>query len=265
MISVLKIPFDACIVEKERRGAAKGPDAVISELKLPEAAKILEVKEQNDFEKLSKDIEKVATEEHKKKNFVIGLGGDHSVSYGLMKAFAKTHKNAGLIYFDAHLDCDPDFLPPTHEGILRAVSKENLFKQIMVIGARNYTQEEAKFSKDEHIFDFIGIYDKPTSQCIMSYIPDIFGSADDAGDKITDELYLSIDIDVFDPEFAPGTGYPEKNGYKPDEILYVIKELIKTGKVKGADIVEVSPPKDVNNMTSKLAARLLLEFLNINA
>ena len=79
--------------------------------------------------------------------------------------------------------------------------------------------------------------------------------------KKVDNVYLSIDIDFFDPEFAPGTGYPEKNGFSPEQFLPILKELIKSGKVKGADIVEVSPPKDKDGMTAKLAARLLLEFL----
>ena len=82
MITIIKIPFDSCIVEKQRRGAAKGPDAVISEAKKLHDFKnteILEVPEQNDFVKLHKDSEKTATDAYKKKNLVIGIGGDHSV------------------------------------------------------------------------------------------------------------------------------------------------------------------------------------------
>jgi len=260
MISILKIPFDACIVEKERRGAAKGPDAIEAELKnffkydeLKVKPEFVEIKEKNDFDKMHKEVEKKADEEYKNKSFVIGLGGDHSVSYGLMKAFAKNHKNAGLIYFDAHLDCQDDFLPPTHEDVLRAVSKENLFKQIMVVGTRNYTQKEKEFAEKARIFSFIGIYDAPTPQCISSYFGDLFEGIDN--------LYISIDIDAIDPAFAPGTGWPEPLGMLPQDLIKLLRELIATKKVKGIDLVEVSPPKDVNNMTSRLAAKLLLEFL----
>ncbi|MBI2041382.1 MAG: arginase family protein [DPANN group archaeon] len=97
MISIIKIPFDKCIVEKERRGAALGPDAIETELKnffefeekVSKKTKFLEIKEKNDFNKLHKEVEKIASNEYKKGNLVVGLGGDHSVSYGLMKAFAK--------------------------------------------------------------------------------------------------------------------------------------------------------------------------------
>ena len=247
MISVLKIPFDACIVEKARRGAAKGPDAIEAELKSSEI-KFLEIKELDDFEAMHKEDESLADKEYKSKRFVLGLGGDHSVSYGLMRSFSKRFKNSGLIYFDAHLDCEDDFLPPTHEDIVRAAVNEKFFapENVLMIGTRkSYPKERVfieekgiKLGKIEDIKDFI---------------------------KNKDSIYISIDIDVFDPKYAPGTGYPEKDGYTPNELLPLIKELIRSGKVKGADIVEVSPPKDVNNLTSKLAARLLLEFLNIKA
>jgi len=248
--SIIKIPFDACIVEKDRRGAAKGPDTIISELKIPENVNILEVKEQNDFEKLHKEVESAASNTYKKGNFVIGLGGDHSVSYGLMKAFAKNHKNTGLIYFDAHLDCDVDFLPPTHEDILRAAVKEKLFKHIFAYGARKYTEKEKEFAIQNFSWDSaevpINIAKKHIDKELL---------------KKVDDVYISIDIDIFDPEYAPGTGYPEKDGLNPEEFLPVIKEILATKKVKGVDIVEVNPSKDVNNKTSKLAAKLLLEFL----
>ncbi|MCX6774659.1 MAG: arginase family protein, partial [DPANN group archaeon] len=127
MYTIVKIPFDKCIVEKGRRGAALGPDEIEKDLKSHakdmQKLKFVEVKENDDFEKLHKETENIAQNEYKKGNFVIGLGGDHSISYGLMKAFSKRFKNSGLICFDAHLDCEDDFLPPTHEDLLKAAVK----------------------------------------------------------------------------------------------------------------------------------------------
>src|SRR3989338_6580086 len=148
-VSIIKIPFDKCIVEKERRGAALAPDAIQKEteslFQFPKTT-WLKIKEKNDFNKLHKEIEATATKEYKKGNFVVGLGGDHSVSYGLMKAFAKKFpRKSSLIFIDAHLDCQDDFLPPTHEDILRAAGKEKLFSEIIVIGARNFTEKEKDF------------------------------------------------------------------------------------------------------------------------
>ncbi len=244
MYTVIKVPFDKCIVEKGRRGAALGPDEIERELKShTKDLKFVEIKEKDDFEKLHSEVFTIADKEYKKGNFVIGLGGDHSVSYGLMRAFSKHHKNAALIYFDAHLDCEDDFLPPTHEDIIRAAVNERFFEpeNILMVGSRKAYPKETQFvekkgiklGKLENIKDFI---------------------------KNKEAIYISLDIDVFDPKFAPGTGYPEENGLKPGEILPIIADLIATKKVKGMDIVEVSPPKDTNNMTSKLAASIILKI-----
>jgi agmatinase len=245
MITIIKIPFDSCIVEKQRRGAAAGPDTILSELKPDKNIKILEVNEKDDFEKMHKETESTADKSYKNKNFVIGLGGDHSVSYGLMKAFAKNHKNAGLIYFDAHLDCDVDFLPATHEDILRAAVNEHIFDGILVVGTRKYAPNELEFVEKEKIL-FNKQIDKKQ---ILEFC------------KNFENIYISIDIDVIDPKLAPGTGYPEPQGILPQQLIELLTKLKASGKVKGMDLVEVSPPKDTNNITAKLAARFLLEFL----
>jgi len=250
LATIIKIPFDKCIVEQARRGAALGPDAIQKEcenyFQFPKV-KWLEVKEVSDFEKMHKDAESLAMGEYKKGNLVAGLGGDHSVSYGLMKAFAKKFpKKSSLIFIDAHLDCQDDFLPPTHEDILRAAGKEKLFSEIIVIGARNFTEKEKDFADKNKIqFGKEIDYKKIIALC----------------EKV-ENIYISFDIDAIDPAFAPGTGWPEPLGLMPQQVATLLEFLKATRKVKGFDIVEVSPPKDVNNMTSRLAARLLLEFLN---
>ena len=247
-VSIIKIPFDKCIVEKERRGAALAPDAIQKEteslFQFPKTT-WLEIKEKNDFNKLHKEIEATATKEYKKGNFVVGLGGDHSVSYGLIRAFAKKFpRKSGLIYFDAHLDCQDDFLPPTHEDVLRAVVNEKLFDKVWVIGARNYTKKELDFVKKSKIKYY---YENVKEE--KEFIESV------------DNIYVSIDIDVIDPAFAPGTGWPEPLGRHPTQLSAFFASSGVKKKLKGFDIVEVSPPKDVNNITSRLAARLVLELI----
>ena len=253
-ISIIKIPFDRCIVEQARRGAALAPDAIQKEteslFQFPKTT-WLEIKEKNDFNKLHKEIEATATKEYKKGNFVIGLGGDHSVSYGLMKAFAKKFpRKSGLIYFDAHLDCQDDFLPPTHEDVLRAVVNEKLFKRVFHYGARNYTEKEKIFVMQNISWDAMAVSIEAASEHIKEELL-----------KKVDNIYISIDIDAIDPAFAPGTGWPEPLGIFPQQLITLLEFLKATKKVRGFDIVEVSPPKDVNNITSRLAARILLELI----
>jgi len=237
MRTILKIPFDACIVDKEKRGAAEAPDII---QKFVKDAIWKEIEISGDFETIQNNITKAALEEE----IIIGVGGDHSVFYGLMRAFSKKFKG-GLIFFDAHLDCEDDFHPPTHEDIIKAAVNEGFFEpeNILMIGSRKFYPKELEFVKEKKIK---------------------LGKLEDIADFIRDKenLYISIDIDVFDPKFAPGTGYPEKEGLKPEDVFPVIKDLAKSGKVKGLDIVEVNPKKDIDNKTSKLAAKLLIEFLD---
>ena len=79
--------------------------------------------------------------------------------------------------------------------------------------------------------------------------------------KDFDGLYISIDIDSVDPAFAPGTGYPEPAGLSSRELLYFIHRLKKLKNLKAVDIVEVNPEKDLNDITSRLAAKLCVELV----
>ena len=246
MKTILKIAFDKCIVDKTRRGAAEAPDVIQGFVNIKDAI-WKEIKIASDFETTSNNITKTVLD----KDIIIGIGGDHSVSYGLMKAFSKKYPNIGLIVFDAHLDCESDFLPPDHEDILKAAVKEKLFKKMFVAGVRNYTKEQQEFAMKNFSWDSAKVSIDTIKQHIQQEVL-----------EQVDNIYISIDIDVFDPEFAPGTGYPEKDGLKPADVLPIILDLAKTGKVKGFDIVEVCPKKDVNNKTSKLAAKILIDFLS---
>ena len=247
MKTILKIPFDRCIVDKERKGAAKAPDLI---QKFVDAKDTIwkEIEIASDFETTQDNITKIALSEET----IIGLGGDHSITYGLMKAFAKKHLKRGLIVFDAHLDCESDFLPPDHEDILRAAVKEKLFKKIFVIGVRNYTKEQQEYAMKNFSWDSAEISIDSIKQHVNEVLEQV------------DNLYVSIDIDVFDSKFAPGTGYPERGGFSPEQLMPVFEMLAKSGKVKGFDIVEVNPKKDINNKTSQLAAKLLMLFLGAN-
>ncbi len=268
MYTVIKIPFDKCIVEKERRGAALGPAAIEKEyndfFEAPKANWI-NVPISDDFEKLHKDIALIVEKEKP----IVSLGGDHSTSYGVMKGFSNTqaeqrsagpretkgfarvNKNSCLLFFDAHFDAQDDFSPPTHEDILKAVVKEGFFRpeNIFVVGVRNYTEKELEFVRKNNI----------KFQLASDFSPE---EITDFAEKYN-SIYFNLDIDVIDPGFAPGTGWPEPLGLNPNAVLDVILHL--KDKIKLLDIVEVSPPKDINNITSRLAAKFLVEFIKNKA
>ncbi len=195
------------------------------------------------------------------KDKVIFLGGDHSISFSTIRAFLK-HSNANnkepcLIVFDAHPDCmkpvDKNF--PTHEEWLRGLIDYGFpAENVMLVGLRNSDVEEIKYMKEKEVK--------------RMDINNLLLNIEDACDSIMEfsnkkELYLSIDIDVVDPIFAPATGYKEPGGLTSRELIYLIQRLNKVKNLKAIDIVEINPEKDKNhdNMTLKLGVKILCEFL----
>ena len=187
----------------------------------------------------------------------IFLGGDHSVSYSLTKAFLDYCKNLEkipcLIVFDAHADCMKPMKEPTHEEWLRALIEAGFpTENILLVGVRNSWKQELDFLKEKNI----------TQIKINSVVEDI----DNIADTILEfsnkkSLYVSIDIDAIDPAFAPATGYPEPGGLTSRQFIYLIQRVNKIKNLRAVDIVEINPEKDKDGLTVKLGAKILSELL----
>jgi len=245
----LKIPFELGIIDKERRGTSMAPDLLARDLSA------IEVPVYDDFTATSESICVVAVSAMKSalenSEKVLAIGGDHSITYSLMKAFSQVHKNACLLFFDAHFDCEDDFLPPSHEDIIKAAVNEGFFKpeNILIVGARKWTQKDLEFIQTNKIKY---IASKDIDQDTITRVQEFI--------KPFDSMYLSIDIDVFDSEDAPGTGWPEPNGPDKKLLLNIFKKLSKSEKLKSVDLVEVSPPLDKEGKTVSTAIELLKLF-----
>lgn len=240
-------------------GANKAPEMIIKHLaecfaneqgkQVAFEKESLELDEQNIQE--SHDIieEKVTAI----KESAILLGGDHSITYPTVKGFAKNHPDFFFIVFDAHPDLMDDFRPPTQEDYLKVLIEEGVVKpeQCVLVGLRNWDEQEVAYLKEQNItyYSMRTIFDRGIKQVIK-----------DIKEKLDKPFYLSLDIDVVDPTEAIGTGYIEHGGLSSRELIYAIQELKATNLVKMADIVEVNPDKDVKDMTSKLAAKLVTEL-----
>ncbi len=174
------------------------------------------------------------------------IGGDHTISIGSIRSLKKIYPNLKVIIFDAHLDLRdtyPDEIRVSHATVIRRIIEELDKDQIIIVGARAISKEEYTFVLEKGIKVF---WDKTPPE-----FP-----------QIVDPLYLSIDIDVLDPSFAPGVGSPEPNGQSPDNLINSIKKIIKKArKIVGFDIVEVNPLVDINDITSSLAAWLIEKIL----
>ncbi len=253
---LVKVPTSQGALDK--KGSEKAPELIVESIKefyLNESGnkhfcnvEDVEIVEGN-IEETNKNIEKKAEKD------AVFIGGDHSITYSLFKGFAKRNKNPGLIIFDAHPDCENDFSPPTHEDFVKVLMKEGVLnsKNVIIVGVRNWHVNEFKFLKENNIRYITAkqLFNNLTNVCdgVMEWAREF------------DSLYLSLDIDAVDPAFAPGTGYTEPGGLSSREMIYFVQRLKLLKNLKSMDLVEVNPAKDVNNMTVKLAAKLVVELL----
>ena len=177
----------------------------------------------------------------------IFLGGDHSITYALVKGFKRKFKKFGLVVFDAHPDCCKPFKTVTHEDWLRKLIEEKTIKKkdVLLVGIREIDKTEVDFLK--------GIKIVRCNEINNAKLMDFF--------EKYKYIYLSLDIDVVDPKDAPGTGCRVKNGIKGNTLLQVIKEIKKFKNIKRIDIVEFNPLLDKNKKTITLAKKILQELI----
>ena len=193
---------------------------------------------------------------------VISIGGDHTVALPMLRSVVRQHGQVALVHFDAHLDTWDTYFnaPVTHGTIFRRAFEENLLvpDHSMHIGIRGPLYDRGDLA-DDHRFGFRAIR--------ASDIDDLGarGTVDAITDRVDDlPVYLSLDIDVLDPAFAPGTGTPEAGGLTSRELLRVLRGLTRLNIV-GADVVEVAPAYDHGEITSLAAATVIFDMIALLA
>jgi arginase len=172
----------------------------------------------------------------------IVLGGDHAISYPVVRAFQGNFPQLSILHFDAHPDLYDDFEnnPNSHASPFARIMENGLARRLVQVGIRTATghqREQAKRFGVEMIE-------------MRQFGPDTRICFDGP-------VYVSVDIDGLDPAYAPGVSHPEPGGLSTRQVLDVIQTF--GGKLVGADIVEVNPRKDVNNITSIVAAKIVKE------
>ena len=204
----------------------------------------------NNIEDSFKTIEKFFSDQGKNEFFYV-VGGDHSITYPLVKGIFKGEGRKGIIVFDAHPDVEPYPSIPAHDSWLRALLKEEIIDEVILLGVRNIGEKEMLFLKENEnrVFYYSArqlMFDKEIIDDVMSRINKW---------SIT---WLSIDIDVLDPLFAPGTFYKEPFGLDLKYLSYFIERISFLKNLKGMDVVEVNPDLDKNELTSKIGALLMV-------
>jgi len=197
--------------------------------------------------------------------FMLFFGGDHSISIPIEKAFYENHKKEGkhpvIIHLDAHMDILDEYMGSKFSHACpnrRAIDNGYNVSDINMIGIRSYEKDEVLFKNvnPELLVITSDDFRKTTPKEIIKQIKSKY---DDNA-----VYYVSFDIDIIDPGYAPGTGTPETFGLTPLEVRELFKEIFLNLDVKAMDIVEVSPNLDINDVTSWVALKMLYEIIYFN-
>jgi len=184
-----------------------------------------------------------------KNKIPIAIGGEHSITSGIIKAFPK---NTAVLSLDAHMDFRDEYENNkyNHACVIRRIADHVDIKNIAVLGIRSAEKEEFLQAKNKGLFfiDSFKIKDEGLDTALEKTKKHLKGK----------NLYFTLDIDVIDPAFAPGTSTPEPFGLTPLEVIEIIKSF--SSQIIGFDIVEVCPPYD-NGETALLAAKLIRRFI----
>jgi agmatinase len=193
----------------------------------------------------------------------IVLGGDHSIAHPDVGAVAEHLKPAtlGLVHFDAHADNAPEVygVRLSHGTPMRRLVEDGSLRghRIVQVGLRGYwpDPEDFEWARGQGFRWYL--MEEITERGIDPVMDDVVAAA-----ASWDHTFLSFDIDVCDPGFAPGTGTPEPGGISAREALRAVRRLATEVGLAGMEVVEVSPPYDHADVTALLAHRLILEALS---
>jgi agmatinase len=198
-------------------------------------------------EKSLKVIETAARQVVKDGKFPIFLGGEHLVTFPLIKPFVDKYPELRVVHFDAHADLRTDYSGEynSHATVIRKVSEMLGPKRVYQFGIRSGIKEEFVFAKEHN-----HLVVEEVLEPLKAVIPHLKGKP----------VYVTLDIDVVDPAFAPGTGTQEAGGCTSREIIKAIHALGELNVV-GFDLVEVSPVMDASERTALLAAKIVREAI----
>ena len=260
---IFGVPFDS--THSYKPGCRFGPDAMRDafnniEIFQPEFGIDLEAVNISDLgntkttvvaTEMLQMVENITSELKKQNKQMIILGGEHLITLGSFTCFPK---DTGYVVFDAHYDLRDQYadIKLSHAAYLRRIVEKRGSENIVHVGARAFVKEELAFLKEHNITT---VSDKEirngNGAKLLKDVTSTF-----------DSLYVSIDLDVLDPAFAPGVGNPEAVGISSRE-LYDLITTLQNKKIVAADIVELNPTYD-NGSTASMAAKMIATIIAMN-
>lgn len=188
--------------------------------------------------------------------YVVTLGGEHTISMAPIKAHFEKYPNMSVLHFDAHSDLRLEYEGSkySHASIFARVIEFFPPERLTQVGIRAQCIEESRLIKEKGINTFYasairrGLHGENWQKAVV--------------DTLADEIYISFDVDYFDPSLIPSTGTPEPDGFLYNETLEIFREIVRQGKkIIGLDVVELAPVEGVS-YPDITTSRLIYKILN---
>jgi agmatinase len=258
-IVVLPVPYDE--TSTYMKGADKGPDAILeaspnmefydietaTEAHLHGIFTLDPITEKSSPEALAEAVRVKVGQLLLEKKFPVVIGGNHTVSIGSFRAFGEKYPNLTILQLDAHSD-----LRPEYEGSKLnhacAMSRAREVAPVIQVGIRSMSIDELPYAEWDKIYPAHRLY----------YEKDLYSKA---LDSLSENVYVTIDLDVFDPSIMPSTGTPEPGGPDYYEIMHFLRMVAENRNVVGFDVVELCPNPS-NKMPDFVAAKVIYQFLS---
>jgi len=172
------------------------------------------------------------------------LGGDHSITYPIVKAFARRYREVTIFHFDAHPDLYEEFEGNrmSHACPLARIMESKLAKRLVQVGIRTINQHQREQAKRFGV-EVVEMRGLPAYEKVKAAGP----------------VYITFDMDVLDPAFAPGVSHREPGGMSVREAIAHLHAI--DGEIVGADVVEYNPVRDLGGLTATVAAKIVKEIL----
>lgn len=183
----------------------------------------------------------------RQEKFPVIVGGNHTVSIGSARAFSEHFENLSILQLDAHSDLRQEYEGSAFNHAC-AIARMREVAPVIQVGIRSMSREEASDADWDRIFPAHELYVDKTKY-------------EKAIDMLTDNVYITIDLDVFDPSLIPSTGTPEPGGPGYNEIMNFLKEVIWKRNVVGFDVVELCP-SPANKAPDFVAAKIIYQLLS---
>ncbi len=258
-IVIVPVPYDE--TSTWMKGADKGPDAILnasvnlefydietaSEAHLKGIYTVPPILQKESPESLTEDVYYRILTLLSEKKFPVIIGGNHTVSIGSVKAFSEFYYDLSVLQLDAHSDLRQEYEgSKLNHACAMARARESA--PIVQVGIRSMSAEELPFVERERMFYSHELYnDKNLYKKAI--------------DKLSENVYITIDLDVFDPSLLPSTGTPEPGGPAYFELMHFLRDVIKNRNVVGFDVVELCP-SETNKAPDFIAAKIIYQLLS---